>query len=54
MKTRELYERVARTLSFMTEKYVKGMFVAQWVNYFERDNPKFDKEKFIAACNHKE
>ena len=62
MFTRQHYKAIAGIVCKMTaddfsnEEYGRGWnnatkdFAARLANYFEQDNPGFDRDKFLAAC----
>jgi len=54
MMTRKDYERAARRIFALEESRVREerLFLARFLcNFFSSDNPRFDAEKFMKACN---
>ena len=50
MMTRKHFEIVAAAVSNIVERSERWLIANMLANSFENDNPRFDRDKFIAAC----
>ena len=48
--TRKHYKMVAAAVANMVERSDRWLVANLLANTFENDNPRFDRDKFIAAC----
>ena len=48
--TRNHYKMVAAAVANMVERSDRWLVANLLANTFENDNPRFDRDKFIAAC----
>jgi hypothetical protein len=48
--TRKHYEMVAAAVSHMVERADRWLIANLLADTFENDNPRFDRDRFIAAC----
>jgi hypothetical protein len=49
--TKKHFERAARIIKFITPTFENRMLLAKaFADYFTEENPRFDRERFMAAC----
>ena len=57
MFSKQHYEAIAKIIRMVTDttgKIERGALVGELSDYFERDNPNFDRNLFFKACYRKE
>lgn len=57
MASKKDYEAIARIIKDLTTEegdIAQGYLMEELSDYFEKDNPKFDRDKFYKACYEKE
>ena len=50
MMTRKHFEIVAAAVSNIVERSERWLIANMLANSFEKENPRFDRDRFIAAC----
>ena len=51
MFTRKQYKAIAKLIKESTLYSFDGVLIAnEFADYFAKDNPRFDRDKFLSAC----